>query len=1553
MPQSWLDSVRPPGNADWTKNVRPPEDDAGLLSGAVEGVKQAGLGVVDSFGRAAEGVVRLGNAALPGQPLGDPEQISKFYSNLSERTAPTGAAGTVGRVAGNIVGEGLQYIGGGAGIRKVAGVAASRFAPSVAARMSKLPTLAKDALAVAPVDLVSSAVGPENSTVGALAGVTAPDEGERGGWAHRGLQWTAENPVTRFGSEVAVGMGADAALRGIGRMLRTDVSGDIAAGITEGAVPEPQRWRAPEPRPSARLEDAAEPMANTAVTDQNIVADVAEDVPGIAPRRGPSGEGGGSPARDLFGAPVDEPVGQAELLPEPRRGLSSATEDARATVSNAEGRVTRGQATPEERYSYDEARALLRSESGEGLDAGEMAGRASRVEEPTPPDEQTAEIFDYTAPEPSGRLTKPRGFGRAQERRSQYRDTYEKLDDEALKTRWGSLQRGMIRVAADAEHAPAGIRVYDNDGIKGVVGTGGGSFDRGRYTMQKDRIDIVEKLLKERGIDPASLPNPFQNAKVSDVMNPNRLLVQSLGQMDDAALTQEIRNTVQRWEADQANTALTERMTLLYAEAEKPGRKIDLEGVWGGFAVPAVVRALFGGSGGALAGAGVGAALDDESRARGALIGGIVGAGIGTGMGAAFRGKPSKGLSALERQYLANPSVAAVAQTIGQAPAATVKQAGLLDRAKNLGRWLRFKTARESLPWEGLEKDLTKGGATRVRDEMARARGWISSASLHMEQAFKPVLDDTKDVRTLGSALAKAERGLELAGLGKDTSPQQIQEWTATVNALSGVPEARKAVDSLRAYYRSLLDMKLNAGVLTQDQYDAIVQSGEYYVPFLPSEVAEFATSAAGSGRYAPNRSSGVRRMSDALNQAITVDPWEQAIVDTYETFDRVARQRVANTIGELVENFPAETAGLIERQAARPSRPPSDGKMVEAIVDGERRYYVVKDQDLLQSWTNFNKPLRSTALRAMSGMRRFMQAGVTGNPVFGLVNGIRDFMQSGVQYGMRPVDAVLAGGGAAVGAATAEPGERIEGAAKGAALGGGLHLARHLTRTLGALNDILGPQVLGSVVGGTSGYLTAEDDENGFLRFLAGAAIGAGAGTAARGLGATGNTAIYDEFVREGGAGFGFYARNIKDARKMQAALTKDGVSKSDFVNPKSWWEAIQYVSRAIETAPRLARYKELRGAGSEIGPAIFQARDLSLDFAVRPGSQLVRGVAETVPFLNPAIQGMDKLARMLADPKVGMTAAATIVAPTVTLWSMINEDPETAAEYQDRPLWERNTYWLIPKKWFGQESGFVRVPKPFELGFVYASLPERFLDYAATQNPEQLQFALVDAFGQYGPGNLGGLPMPLGPMYDVTRGEHGYDPFRRREINPDPWSNIPPELQYNDRTSTVGVALGSVTGTSPAKWDYAIRAYTGTLGSEALDQTSRMARAVGLDDRPAPVSNDRAFAGRFHTDPGATPESEQSIRRQLDSAEKPYQAVRELIDRGDMEAARTYATEHADELTSYYQLRPMGRVVDVVSQARRKIRENPELTSEEKADAIARLNGQVSRLMQAPGGR
>src|SRR5690606_32851571 len=156
--------------------------------------------------------------------------------------------------------------------------------------------------------------------------------------------------------------------------------------------------------------------------------------------------------------------------------------------------------------------------------------------------------------------------------------------------------------------------------------------------------------------------------------------------------------------------------------------------------------------------------------------------------------------------------------------------------------------------------------------------------------------------------------------------------------------------------YRKLLDFKLENGVITREQYDAITSKGEFYVPFV-RDFGQDVPPSAGGGRLV-NRGTGVRKMSKEAATAQTVDPFEQAILDTFEAHRTVAKQRVSNVVASIVEADPEAAAPFIRRIAD-----PKDAKLgraVQANIGGKRQAYEVLDNELFDAWASFDNRTRT-----------------------------------------------------------------------------------------------------------------------------------------------------------------------------------------------------------------------------------------------------------------------------------------------------------------------------------------------------------------------------------------------------------------------------------------------------------------------------------------------------------------------------------------------------------------------------------------------------------------
>ena len=156
-----------------------------------------------------------------------------------------------------------------------------------------------------------------------------------------------------------------------------------------------------------------------------------------------------------------------------------------------------------------------------------------------------------------------------------------------------------------------------------------------------------------------------------------------------------------------------------------------------------------------------------------------------------------------------------------------------------------------------------------------------------------------------------------------------------------------------------------------------------------------------------------------------------------------------------------------------------------------------------------------------------------------------------------------------------------------------------------------------------------------------------------------------------------------------------------------KSPLELLRALSEYGEMATRLGEFekgiKTEAKTGKGVRMAALSARDVTLDFARW-------GYAGKVPnriiaFFNSSVQGLDKMARSFTgNPKRSLLRCLLyITLPSVILY-LLNRDDE---RYQELPQWEKDLFWIIPTP-----KHVFRIPKPFELGVIFGTLPERILE-------------------------------------------------------------------------------------------------------------------------------------------------------------------------------------------------------------------------------------------------
>lgn len=381
---------------------------------------------------------------------------------------------------------------------------------------------------------------------------------------------------------------------------------------------------------------------------------------------------------------------------------------------------------------------------------------------------------------------------------------------------------------------------------------------------------------------------------------------------------------------------------------------------------------------------------------------------------------------------------------------------------------------------------------------------------------------------------------------------------------------------------------------------------------------------------------------------------------------------------------------------------------------------------------------------------------------------------------------------------------------------------------------------------------------------------------------------------------------------------------------------EALRAFSEATEMATRLAEFDLAKKGYTGIGNRLFgkerkplsnveagiEARDVTLDFG-RHGKS-TQSLNQTVAFFNAAIQGTDKMVREFkAHPgQMTMKTFIGITVPSLVLWYLNKDDPR----YQELPQWQKDIFWVIPGK-----DTLYKIPKPFELGILFGTVPERMLQYMYDKEK-----------GRNGPGfkGLGGsimdnlLPsaIPTG-LLPAIEWISNYSFFMGRNIVPLSQSKLPDRQQYGPYTSYLARKVGNAFNLSPRKIDNTIQDVGGNLaalGNSLIDQ------AAGLSEtRPAKRASEMPGVRGFTATPYASSDSVQRLRDDFSQQEKLYN-----------EFKMTKKKPEGYDGAKYMKYKAAMDAMNNTYRAERKIMESKQLNSAQKRERIDRVKMQQTNI-------
>ncbi|OEC40466.1 LPD38 domain-containing protein [Aeromonas sp. DNP9] len=374
--------------------------------------------------------------------------------------------------------------------------------------------------------------------------------------------------------------------------------------------------------------------------------------------------------------------------------------------------------------------------------------------------------------------------------------------------------------------------------------------------------------------------------------------------------------------------------------------------------------------------------------------------------------------------------------------------------------------------------------------------------------------------------------------------------------------------------------------------------------------------------------------------------------------------------------------------------------------------------------------------------------------------------------------------------------------------------------------------------------------------------------------------------------------------------------------------WEKYSRYGEALENANREAVYAAAIKAGKSHAQAAFESKDL-MDFSMLGAARAIQGASLVLPFFNARLQGLGKLTRELRDnPREIAKRAGMITAMSLGLLAA-NWDDE---RYEELPDWDKDANWHF----FVGDQHF-RIPKPFEIGVMFGTIPERMVRAmgdkdTGAQFGKAVARAIGDTFA------LNPTPQIIKPLVEAA---FNYDTFRGGPIDSPQDLAVKAEARYNEQTSLLMRELGELSGFSPKQLEHLVIGYTGTIGGYVMATADGLIRA----SRPGESASWRADeiplvkAVYRGTGPAKSTQHMEEFYRMLSEVNQLKRTVDQYRSEGLDDKANELLEEQGGILKSRRSLSRTQQQVRVVRNKIELIQRDRTMNAEEKRKRIDEL--------------
>lgn len=452
-----------------------------------------------------------------------------------------------------------------------------------------------------------------------------------------------------------------------------------------------------------------------------------------------------------------------------------------------------------------------------------------------------------------------------------------------------------------------------------------------------------------------------------------------------------------------------------------------------------------------------------------------------------------------------------------------------------------------------------------------------------------------------------------------------------------------------------------------------------------------------------------------------------------------------------------------------------------------------------------------------------------------------------------------------------------------------------------------------------------------------------------------------YRDLIFSGAAFQGGYVHGADPeaaAQQVRRALEQKGLNKKQIesymgslvTKGSQLLERYRNASDKVENANRLMTYESALKAGKSTREAAFSAKDL-MDYSLKGNFALIGTMIDFLPFFNARLQGMSKLVRaakagnndrVLKVLSANLAMKGMKVAAFSLALAALHSDDERYKELAD---WDKDSSWHF---WLGDDH--IRIPKPFELGIIFGTFPERMLHFSSGNQPSS-DLAKAVGHAVFNTLALNPIPQVALPIFEVAFNKSF---FRGTDIENMSDENKLKEDRYNSYTSDTAKLIGKISGhfnVSPKQVEHLVIGYTGTIGGYVLSISDVLARKMlGIEAADAPISRYPVIKAFYQgSGPKTNTKFQQEFYDALKAANQAYGSYKRAAEEGNTERQQMLLEKNKDKLSSRIQLNRLQRQISELNKQADRVNINQSLTGEQKRERLDEIARRKNALYQA----